>query len=200
MVLAVVAVRRDEGVARPLAYGVLLTIAAMMLLLPYQGHGWGYRYLHGLIGSCALLGAYGWRHYSQRREVQSFVVIGSVATLLGSLPFLMWQTHKFVDPYARVNRMIETIPADMVVVETEGTSFAIDEVRNQPDLSNRPIRLAGKSLTPADIRILCRRGSIAFVDVLQMHSMGLGVVQEPSSSHFSSLRSAAQDASCARTA
>jgi len=43
-----------------LVAGLVLTLLAMFMLLPYQGHGWGYRYLHGLIGSAALLGGYGW--------------------------------------------------------------------------------------------------------------------------------------------
>jgi hypothetical protein len=191
MVLGFGAVRRNESIARPLAYGIILTTVAMSFLLPYQGHGWGYRYLHGLIGNCVLLGAYGWRDFSDNERVRTLVRLGMLATAFGSLPFLLWQTHAFVNPYARVNRMIEGINADMVVVETEGTAFAIDEVRNRPDLANRPIRLAGNGLTSSDIQLLCRRGSIAFVDVAQMHSLGLGVVPEPSSAHFKTLRTAA---------
>jgi hypothetical protein len=38
----------------------------MFILLPYQGHGWGYRYLHGLIGSLSLLAGYGWIALSER--------------------------------------------------------------------------------------------------------------------------------------
>ena len=49
--LAWPAIWRGEGIARPLAAGILLTLAAMLVLLPWQGLGWGYRYLHGLIGS-----------------------------------------------------------------------------------------------------------------------------------------------------
>jgi hypothetical protein len=190
MVLGAAAIRRDEGIARPLLYGFVLTIVAMAVLLPYQGHGWGYRYLHGLIGSCALLGAYGWREFSDRQEIRTFITVGSLATLCVSLPFLLWQTHRFAHPYAKVNRMIAGIDADMVVIETEDTAFAIDEVRNRPDLSNRPIRLAGKSLGPSDIARLCARGTVAFVDVAQMQALGLGVGNDLGSRHFQALREA----------
>jgi hypothetical protein len=190
MLLAWPAIRRNDGIARPLAYGLLLTVAAMAILLPYQGHGWGYRYVHGLLGSCALLGAYGWRDFSDRNEVRAFVAVGSLATLALSLPFLIWQTHKFAHPYAAVNQMIGTIDADMVVVETDGTAFAIDEVRNRPDLTNRPIRLSGKSLGPNDIAVLCGRGTIAFVDVAQMQALGLGTGNDRISPRFQALRQA----------
>lgn len=192
------AVRRNEGIARALLYGALMTLFAMALLLPYQGHGWGYRYLHGLIGNCILLAAYGWSDFSEREEVRGFVLVGSLATVFGSLPFLLWQTHKFVHPYAEVNRMIGAINADMVVVETEGTSFAIDEVRNEADLTNRPIRLSAKSLTRNDIAVLCQRGSVAFVGVTQMQSLGLGVGNDLPSRHFRDLRQAAMNG-CGRS-
>jgi hypothetical protein len=193
MALGYGAVRRDESIARPLAQGVILTTAVLAFLLPYQGHGWGYRYLHGLIGNCALLGAYGWRDFSQRQEVRSFVAIGSAATLLGSLPFLVWQAHSFVRPYALVNRMIERTNADIVVVESGGSNFAVDEVRNRPDLTNRPIRLASDALNPSDIARLCSRGSIAFVDGRHMEALGVGIGQWPASANFQALRKAAQE-------
>lgn len=196
MALGLGAVRRDQGIAKPLLYGVVLTTVAMTILLPYQGHGWGYRYLHGLIGNCALLGAYGWGDFSDREEVRAFALVGTVVTVFGSLPFLLWQTHEFAHPYARVNDMIAHIDADMVVVETEGPGFAVDEVRNQPDLSNRPIRLAGKALEPADIAVLCSRGTIAFVDVRQMQALGLGVGSGLPSTHFQSLRATAAHSHC----
>ena len=38
-----------------LAAGIVLTLLAMLILLPYQDIGWGYRYVHGVIGSAALI-------------------------------------------------------------------------------------------------------------------------------------------------
>jgi hypothetical protein len=192
MALGLGAFRRDESIARPLAYGIVLTILAMMILLPYQGHGWGYRYLHGLIGNCALLAAYGWRDFSDRVEVRRFVSAATVATLGASLPFLMWQAHAFVHPYASVNRMIDGIDADMVVVQSDGRSFQVDEVRNLPDLGNRPLRLASEDLTPVDMRLLCARGTVAFVGTAQMQALGVGVGEVPDASRFGALQTAAQ--------
>lgn len=191
MILGWSAIRRDEGVARPLAAGLVITVLAMALLAPYQALGWGYRYVHGLIGSCSLLAAYGWRDYVRRSELRSFVIAGTLVTVLGSIPFLTWQAAVFVEPYARVNRMIDATDADMVVVNTFGPAFRIDEVRNRPDLRNRPLRLAANMLRPADIPILCSRGTIAFVDAPQMQALGLGFGNVPDPAPFNALRDAA---------
>lgn len=192
MVAGWAAVRRADGVARPLLGGVVLTIAAMTVLLPYQGHGWGYRYLHGLIGSCALLAGYGWRDFSARPELRAFVRAATAVTLLGSIPLLAWQAHALVGPYARVSRTIDRIDADMVVIDSEGPAFRVDEVRNRPDLTNRPLRLASHLLRRADIAALCARGTVAFVDARQMHALGVGAADAPNATHFEVLRNQAR--------
>ena len=190
ILLGLGAIRRGEGLARPLAAGLVLTTLAMTFLLPYQAIGWGYRYLHGLIGSCALLAAYGWREHSDRMEVRGFVRAATLATLV-AVPFLAWKAATVARPYAQVDRMIDGIDADMAVIETEGPVFRIDEVRNRPDLTNRPIRLASHLLSPADIGILCARGTIAFVDASQMKAIQMGLGEVPGSAHLQALRAAA---------
>ena len=197
VLLAWPAVRRGEGISGALIAGVLLTIAAMTLLLPYQAMGWGYRYLHGLIGSSALVAAYGWREASDRVRVGAFFRVATLATVMLAIPFLAWQATTFVQPYARVNRMIGRINADMVVVNSYGPAFRIDEVRNSPLLTNRPVRLAANKLSPADIPILCERGTIAFVDVDQMQALGVGFGTVPDPAPFNALRAAAP-ATCRR--
>ena len=195
MGLGVRAVRRDEGIARPLAYGVGFTFVAMAILLPYQGHGWGYRYLHGLIGNCILLALYGWRELRIVEQRRAFVWAGTLATFV-SMPFLMWQAHAFAHPYARVNRAIDRINVDMVVVETDGPEFRIDEVRNRPDLLNRPIRLASSALNDGDIQSLCERGTIAFLDAKQMRALGQGFGPARVSPQFRSLQVVAKKSRC----
>ena len=52
--------RKRRGILVSLALGIALTLAVVLVVMPFQGHGWGYRYLHGLLGSIALLAAQGW--------------------------------------------------------------------------------------------------------------------------------------------
>lgn len=170
--VAVAVARRVEGIAQPLYYGLLLTIAAMAFLLPYQGHGWGYRYLHGLIGNLALLGAYGWRELApERPKATALIAAGTLVTLFISLPFLLYRSHSYVKPHAELDAALQKLNVDFVVLDTEPVRYAIDQVRNDPDLRQRPIRLASHRLTPSDVVALCRRGSIAFVSREQMQRL-----------------------------
>jgi len=75
------ALAQDRGYARELLAGVILTFAVMCLLMPYQGHGWGYRYLHGLIGNLALLGG---QYLAQCLELglEQFPALGSKCLVL----------------------------------------------------------------------------------------------------------------------
>ena len=49
-----------------LAAGIVLTLGVVLVLMPFQGHGWGYRYLHGFLGSLSLIAAQGWIHVTER--------------------------------------------------------------------------------------------------------------------------------------
>ena len=60
LIASLAAVYRGEGLARPLLAGVVLTMLVPFIVMPWQGNGWGYRYLHGCLGNLALLAGYGW--------------------------------------------------------------------------------------------------------------------------------------------
>ena len=80
--------RADRRVAALLA-GVLIPLAMMALILPYQGHGFGYRYIHGVLGNVALLGGYGWRRLAPwHARLRPALVAGAGLTALVALPLL----------------------------------------------------------------------------------------------------------------
>jgi hypothetical protein len=139
--LGVAAIRRGDGIARPLALGVLLNLAAMLVLLPYQGHGWGYRYLHGFLGSLCLLAAYGWLAIPEglyRQRARAAFLLSGVAAVLLLLPLHMKQAHDFVRPYRTAHAMIARAPVDIVLVDGTGLHFAADLVRYAAVATNRP--------------------------------------------------------------
>jgi hypothetical protein len=160
-------VRNGDGIARELSTGLTLTLAAMFILLPYQGHGWGYRYLHGLIGSLSLLAGYGWIALSERATrndmatARAMLAIGSAVAWLVLLPALAKQAHDFVMPYARAADAIEHTATDLVVIDQSGLLFAEDLVRNDPFLRNRPKVLDLTLLDEANLADLCARYSIS---------------------------------------
>jgi len=192
------ALRRGEGLARPLAGGLLLAIGAFAFLLPYQGHGWGYRYLHGFLGSAALLGAYGFRALAARenRGAHMFLLGGTGLTVVLAMPFLFWRAHDFVAPHAQADAMLSRIDADYVVIDTDTPGYQVDLVRNPPDLVQRPIRLASSHLDAAMVEALCARGRIAFVDGAALGRLGVDMGAKRDNSPFNRLRADRADWHC----
>lgn len=167
-------IRRNAGIAAPLAGGIVATILFCGLILPLQGHGWGYRYLAPLLGNFALLGGLGYRRWrALDRPVADGVFMTLSALTLLYLAATIWGAHRFVKPYARLEAVIAAKRADMVLIDTEWPSAAIDTVRNAPDLSNRPLRLSSRVLSAAGIETMCRRGSIAVVTRAQIYRAGI---------------------------
>jgi hypothetical protein len=171
--------RDDEGIAAELAAGLIFTLIAMFVVIPEQGPGWGYRYVHGLIGSLTLLAGYGWialSHRASRNEMENsgrmFVVAGAVACLI-LLPAHAKDAHDFVMPYARAEAAIEQAPADFVVVDKFGLLIGEDLVRNDLFLRNRPKVLELGRLNSTDIAELCARHSIAVFDRSQGLALGI---------------------------
>lgn len=148
---------------RPMAAGILLTILVVGVLLAYQGHGWGYRYLHGIIGNVCLLGGYGWRALRGMWPSNRFWAWSNFATFFLLLPLHAWMAAHVTAPYAHVSTKIGAIPADVAVIDDGAVIFAGDLVINAPNLSNRPVRLLANRLTVEQIRVLCMKWKIAFV-------------------------------------
>jgi hypothetical protein len=196
---------RTGGVHRALVLGIVLTLLTMGILLPYQDIGWGYRYMHGLIGSAAILGALAWAQLTagwmpaQRTAGWGVVCATSAAALLVMAPVHAAQMNAYITPHARAHAAIDKIPATFVVVETIGIYYGADLVRNDPYLRNRPIRLDLGSLDRRLIRELCQRGSIAVFD--RWDAIRLGVKPVDPTDHaenprFQALRAIIEDHDC----
>ena len=153
---------RLGGAPRSLVFGIGLTVVAMMVLLPYQGHGWGYRYLHGFLGSGCLLAAFGWLKLREATPEDAARIDGGLAlacafSLLVLFPIRAVQASLFSRPYAESFAAISRTDADVVVVDAEGRFFADDLVRYDPSLRNRPKVVHLALLTPELIGTLCAR-------------------------------------------
>ena len=55
------ALQTRDGRALALAAGFIAPIVFFAVALPYQGHGFGYRYVHQAMGNVALLAGFGWQ-------------------------------------------------------------------------------------------------------------------------------------------
>lgn len=170
---------RAGGVLRSLTAGIVLTLVAMLILLPYQDIGWGYRYVHGLIGNAALLGAFGWSALllesgpSERQDAWSVMAATTAAALLLLLPIHALQMHAHIAPYTRANAAIAAAKADAVVIETISIRYGIELVRNDPYLRNRPLTFDIGLLDEALIRELCSRMSVTVFDGTEAERFGV---------------------------
>lgn len=147
------------------ATGIILTIAVMTIILPYQGHGFGYRYLHGLIGSAILLAVHGWdRIGASRDRWTSLFKRTSIGTFVLLIPAQLYFANAFYAPYARASHALDKLDSDYVVISGDAAPFAVDLVINEPFLQNRPIRLVEERLATTTLSDLCAEGpDIIFV-------------------------------------
>lgn len=141
---------RDRRAAA-LAAGPILLVAIMTTILPYQGHGFGYRYIHGFLGSLALLAAYGWRRLEpwQARLRPVLLAVMALAALV-LLPMQASMAHRLYAPAAEVAAKVGQVDADYIIIGPQDAPFALDLVLNRPDLSNRPLRIAAEEIDAPD--------------------------------------------------
>ena len=185
VVLAWPAIRRGDGLARPLAAGFVLTVGAMFALLPYQGHGWGYRYLHGLIGSASLLAAQGWIRATEildrpRRDAAAAILgLGWIGAALIQVPGRALEAHDFAAPYVTAMEAIARTPADIVLVDDANLVYGMDLVRNDPYLRGTPTVLLLRRLTAERLADLCDHRRIALFGGEAGNRLGIARASDP---------------------
>ena len=169
---------RVDSAVRLAALGFLASFAFYLLFPASQGHGWGYRYVHGALGGWVLLGAAGYRVLRERlRSGAAFrlVRIGSLVVIGIVLPLRFLQVRSFTEPFATGLHLVSSIRADAVVVDTFAGWYACDLVRNDPFLRNRPVVLSAWSISAANRDRLVRgdMGRVFFVGERALSSAGL---------------------------
>lgn len=157
-------IARRDRLAAGLLGGVIATTLIMAVILPYQGHGFGYRYLHGLIGNCILLAVYGWTSLDQRDVWRSLLLRSSIAGSAVILPIQLWMAHNFYAPAAEADARIAATHADYAVIGNNDAPFSVDLVHNPPALDTHPVRLIGERMNAKVVAGLCRdRPSVVLV-------------------------------------
>ncbi|MFI4972999.1 MAG: hypothetical protein ACHP84_00500 [Caulobacterales bacterium] len=196
---------RAKGVMRCLVLGVVLTLVVMTLLVPSQTHGWGYRYLHGLMGSVCLLAVWSWARLTEGlpaaakdRASVAFVAACAVSAAV-LLPLRAWQAHGYAHPYVLADAAIRRAPAQVVIVDDDAPWF--DEgavVRNDPDLRNNPKVMYLAALDEAGLRAVCARYSVLNFDGRQAARFGMETIPLPASPRMAKLRAVQAALRCDR--
>lgn len=160
---------KADPLVRALVLGLILPVILLLVLMPYQGHGWGYRYLHGVIGNACLLGGYGWRAFERdgRTPVRAMMV-ATIASLAIALPLHAVVARQMVAPVAAIAAARDATRADYVLVDDLAAPFAQDLVINRPLLDNRPVILVGSAVSTQTLTALCRHGPVAFLNAARL--------------------------------
>ncbi len=170
MIGALVAWRDRNPVMLPMAAGIILTVLFLVVITPFQGHGWGYRYLHGYLGSLCLLAALAWisltgaADETGRARGWACLAVTSLAAVGLWLPIRLKEAHEFIQPYARSWAAIEHAHADVVIVDASGLWYANDLVRNDPFLEQGPKIMHRYLLSDTQLKALCARYRVAYFD------------------------------------
>lgn len=192
---------RGDPLCRALALGMVALLLAMLVLMAPQTHGWGYRYIHGYVGSAVLIAGFGWHRLEQggTAPTRAFL-LATALSLLVLAPLHAWMARGFVKPYADADAALSRIPADIVIIDENDVPFGVDLVRNEAFLQNRPIRLQSKLVTADQLPRLCAGGrSLAFADAPSFAAIdrlfNAAVPAGPSGPH-QRLKDAARHAGC----
>ncbi len=146
-----------------------------LLSMIYQGHGYGYRYLHGLIPCFCLLAAGGWVRLSAMRGrpmPAALLWVGCGFALAFTAPVALTLSHAFLHPYAAAYRVLRKAPADVVLVDGRGGAFIEDLVRIDGPIA-RPILLDLSFVPLRDLRRLCATSRVMIFDEVQARPLGI---------------------------
>lgn len=192
-ILGAVAAWRAGGTLRALIFGVVLLLAAMLVIEPTQVHGWGYRYMHGFLGSVCLIAAWTWAKVTDalapeaRAKSASALALACALSLVGLTPLRAWQAWSYVRPYARANALIQGAKADVVIIDHDSDIlFDMGTVtRNDPLLQTPPKVMALAAMNEATVRRLCASGlRISIFDGRDAAAEGIDVVRNATPSRY----------------
>ncbi|MES3151613.1 hypothetical protein O6Y00_04325 [Sphingomonas faeni] len=164
----------DEG--KPtIASAFAVSCMIGLVLMLYQGLGYGYRYLHGLIPCFCLLAAGGWIRLSAQRGrpmPAALLWAGCAFAVLFTAPLALTVSKAFLHPYAAAYRLLRTTPADIVLIDGRGGAFIEDLARVDGPIA-RPILLDMSYVPLRDLRHLCATRSVMVFDHVQARPLGI---------------------------
>jgi hypothetical protein len=154
--------KQATPVLRQAAWGLVIAAAPFFFVLPDQGHGWGYRYLHGLIGNVVLLGVFGWIQLVPRQGAIARKLLAPLGLLATASIVLIGlrcvQISSFVEPYATALQYIRAQDVNVVVVDSAQLWYGSDLTQNDPYLRNKPKIMSLTDITEAEVPYLCQLG------------------------------------------
>jgi hypothetical protein len=161
---------------RDLFWGCILTFVFYLFFPSNQGHGWGYRYIYGVLGNVVFLSVAGWYHLKDAAGVQranQFVVVAVIFALLIQLPIRCLQVESFVRPFVHAMSFIESAPEEFILIDHTRIWYSQDLIRNDPFLRNKPKVLFAQGLSKEQKKNLSDMGSVRLIKPAELIKLGL---------------------------
>jgi hypothetical protein len=158
-----------------MAASIVTSLLPYPFLLPEQGHGWGYRYLHGLLGLLALIGTAGWIQM-ERLHGQAFrqpVMLCFAMTLAVVIPVRAFLIERTITPWLVATEAALAMPADVVIVDRIGIFYGLEIPRNGPYAAERPVVMMLNDLSADQVRRLCSNYRVALFGVDEAKQAGV---------------------------
>jgi hypothetical protein len=178
----IASIRKSDTAVRNLAWAIGLSIIPYLLLMPSQGHGWGYRFLHPLLANFALIAVHGWVCLRSRVSSEFRVQFAGglcAATILFaavSFPARMNQAYSINHPFATAAKYIRTLDTDIVLIDSKSIWFGNDFIRNDPLLRNRPKIMAADQLDDKSLAILCGNRDVILIGFHELATFGVDYI------------------------
>lgn len=170
LLAAMVIKRYWSGWTPVIAASVLLSFAPHPFLMPDQGHGWGYRYLHVVIGNLALLGAAGWVALTSADHIRlrAFAMLLLLTTALVGPVERALRIEGFVRPYAEATARVMASQAEIAIIEDDQIYYGGDIVRFDPVDFTKPTALRKSRLSADGIAFICRTYTVEWFDAADL--------------------------------
>lgn len=183
VVAAVSSPRRLDARLVDVSLGVLGTLIFYLLYPTTQGHGWGYRYAHQVLGNLCLLGAAGVPLVVEvfgARFTRRWLASAFALTVLVQLPFRLRDVERFVRPFAAGHEYLRSRDAVVVLLRANAVWYGQDLARNDPFL-RYPVVVREAGVPPGLIEQLDRAfpGRVVEVSDRELLALGMTPVEPP---------------------
>lgn len=139
-------VRTLRPLEQDLVFGLALSLVFYLFFkLITQGHGWGWRYGHQVLGNVALLCAAVWPTFEQAlgsSRARRLAIASFVVTITVQFPLRARLVQNVTAPFATAYEWLRAQDADVVIVPNDSIWYGRDLVRNKPGLP-RPVVVFG---------------------------------------------------------
>ncbi len=171
---------------RDLLGGFVLTFGFYFLFTSDQGHGWGYRYIYGVLGNLVLLALAGWyelREAIGAEKAVNFLIVTLALALFVQFPIRGMQAEAFVRPFASAGRYLQNRPESFILLDETKVWYSQDFIRNDPFLRQRPKFFFSRGLSREQVAQLAKLGTIHQVEPEELVRFGLIRVEAPKMDH-----------------